>query len=277
MGTAVKYIILCAIVFLFSGCSKNRLPAEGEALIIYRSQDGRIITREELRKTTGKVSYEILSSKHVPIKAKRLHSKGRDAGAKGNYEEAISLFESASAIAPEWPYPIYDKAYTYLLMNDFRTARIYYNKTVELAPRGFFKAITALYTLNHEEEGAFPQGTYLRYLSIEWIEDPKNKVLAIEKLTEEIPTFAPAWLDLSGLLEDPDQRIAAIENGLSFPSDIETKGLLLISKAIVLNQKDQKDRAIKVLGEIILDPGSSILVEQLAKETLWFFLEEDRN
>ena len=45
------------------------------------------------------------------------------AGGAGDYKKAITLLERASSVAPEWPYPVYDMAFTYLLMKDAENAR----------------------------------------------------------------------------------------------------------------------------------------------------------
>ena len=63
-----------------------------------------------------------------------------------------------------WPFPLYDIAYTYLLMQDFPNAELHYRKVLGLAPRGFFTAITALDTLAREQAGEFPEGIYLAYM-----------------------------------------------------------------------------------------------------------------
>src|ERR1019366_8272650 len=85
--------------------------------------------------------------------AESLHQRARLAGESGDYRKAITLLEQACNLAPEWPYPVYDMAFTYLLMKDTENARKYYRKTVDLSPRGFFSAITAIDTLDREKRG----------------------------------------------------------------------------------------------------------------------------
>jgi tetratricopeptide (TPR) repeat protein len=97
----------------------------------------------------------------VSEEAKSLHQQARQEGGKGNYENALSLLEQASRLAPQWPYPVYDMAFTLLLLRDFEGAREYYTKTLALSPRGFITAITALDTLDKEHRGELPSGTYL--------------------------------------------------------------------------------------------------------------------
>ena len=42
--------------------------------------------------------------------AKGLHDKGRQAGGRGDYATALKLFTEAASLAPDWPYPVYDRA-----------------------------------------------------------------------------------------------------------------------------------------------------------------------
>jgi hypothetical protein len=53
------------------------------------------------------------------------------------------------------------------MMKDFDGAKTYYEKTLELSPRGFFTAITAVDTLRREQTAELPTGTYLAYVSLE--------------------------------------------------------------------------------------------------------------
>jgi tetratricopeptide (TPR) repeat protein len=141
---------------------------------------------------TGTFRYEIVGSSTVPAEANLLHRRARQAGAAGDFEKALALLARASKPAPQWPYPIYDTAYTYLLLDDFDRARQYYKKAVELAPRGFFIAITALDTLERERSGDLPSGTYLAYPSLKWLDDGREKGDAVLNLTKWVPRFAPA-------------------------------------------------------------------------------------
>ena len=111
----------------------------------------------------------------MPAEAESFHNQARQAGGAGDYKKAITLLERASNLAPAWPYPIYDMAFTCLLMEDTENARKRYRKVVALAPRGFFTAITALDALDREAKGDLPAGTYLAYLSLEWVDDPVKK------------------------------------------------------------------------------------------------------
>jgi tetratricopeptide (TPR) repeat protein len=250
--------------------------------IIFSLPDGRKLTREELQgmtgrlyaregkllEVTGTVRYEIIGKGKVPSEAESLHQQAREAGGRGEYEKAIALLERASALAPEWPYPVYDRAYTHLLMADFDGAITCYRKTLELSPRGFFAAITALDTLVREQRRELPVGTYLRYVSLEWMTDAAKKEGAVREMVRMIPQFAPAWKELASLYDDDEERLAAIESGLAANPDRGTKGMLEINKALVLNLRGKHDEAVRLLGELALDPNSTLGTEHSAKAAL---------
>lgn len=204
----------------------------------------------------------------VPGEAARLHERARQSGAAGDYDGAIKLLQQAQAIAPDWPYPTYDMAYTYLLMKDFDNARKYYEQTVRLAPRGFFTAITALDTLNREAEGELPAGTYAAYLSVEWITDPEQKRALVTAMTERLPGFAPAWKDYALLCDDPAERIDALEKGLASKPDQETKGILQLNLALALDQQGRTRDAVTILEGMIQDPATTHSNLALAKNIM---------
>ena len=250
--------------------------------IIFTLPDGRRITMEELQgltgsvnfregkllEVTGKVRYEFIGKGSVPAAAEALHQQARQAGGRGDYKTAIALLVQASDLAPAWPYPVYDRAFTHLLMEDFEGARTYYRMTLELSPRGFFTAITALDTLTREQNGDLPSGTYLAYVSLEWMQDEAEKENAVRELVNQIPQFAPAWKAFASLCDDDDERLSAIEKGLAAHPDAETKGMLEINRALILNLKGDRAAAVQLLGELALDPRSTFGTEHSAKAAL---------
>ena len=261
-------LLMCLAAFF--GCKSNQGGTSKEApTIIFRNADGRTLTMDDLRGATGTVHYEIFGLEALPAEAKSLHQQARQAGGAGDYKRALALLERASQLAPRWPYPVYDMAYTYMLMKDFDSARQYYAKTVELFPRGYFTAITALDTLTREKNGNLPAGTYLAYVSLEWIDNPEKKAEVVRQLVKSVPQFAPAWKELASILPDGDPNLlATIEKGLAADPDAETKGILRINKALVLNGQGNHESAIRLLGELALDPKSTYATEQMAKVSL---------
>jgi len=267
----------------FAGRSHNTTRGnKNTPTIILTLPDGRKLAAEDLRgnsgmmtvrqgkllEVTGNIRYEIIGKDNVPAAAESLHQHAREAGGHGDYKTAIALLEQASELAPAWPYPVYDRAYTHLLMNDFDSARTYYRRTLELSPRGFFTAITALDTLTREQNGDLLVGTYWAYLSLEWMKDKGQKENAIRELVKRIPQCAPAWKEIASLCDDEGERLTAIENGLAAHPDADTKGILNINKALVLNLRGDHAATVQLLGEIALDPKSTIRTEHSAKAAL---------
>jgi tetratricopeptide (TPR) repeat protein len=267
-------LLLSAVAALSAGCSRDQpgvskgSPPKEEALVVFRAADGRTLTMADLRGLTGTFRYEILGKDNVPAEAESLHKQARQAGGAGEYKKAITLLERASSLAPKWPYPVYDLAFTYLLMKDAENARKHYRKTVELAPRGFFTAMTALDTLDREAMGDLPAGTYLAYVSLEWMDDTGKKAEVVRQLVKRVPGFAPAWKELAMQADADAEKLAAIEKGLAANPDGETKGILLINKALILDRGGDHDGAVRLLGELALDPASTYATEHLAKVTL---------
>jgi hypothetical protein len=50
--------------------------------------------------------------------------------------------------------------------------------------------------------------------------------------------------------------------------DAETKGILIINKAMALDQNGDREAAVRLLGELALDPTSTLATEHLANATL---------
>jgi len=271
-----RIALLAAIVLLILAVCCNRDDADAQkesSVIIFRGADGRTLTKDELRGLTGTFRYEIVGKSNVPAEAESLHQQARLAGQSGDYKKTIALLEQASNLAPHWPYPIYDMAYTYLLMKDTENARQYYRKTVDLSPRGFFTAITAIDTLDREKRGDLPAGTYVAYLSLEWTDDPEKRAEIVHQLVKRVPGFAPGWQKLASLSNNDAEKLLATERGLAANPDSETKGILQVNRALILERKGDREGAIRLLGELALDPASTYATEHMAKSTLANLLE----
>lgn len=238
--------------------------------MVLRDEEGRELLPGELANFTGKIRWEIVSGETVPSKAQELHSLARREGEAGNYVKALELLRQASKEAPDWPYPVYDAAYTYLLMGDGNNALQNYEAVARMAPRGFFTSMTAVHYLRRETSGALEPGTYKDYLLLEPVDDVVKKRTILEGMVKRAPTFAPAWMALAVLLEDEAARLDAIEAGLSHEPDEETKGSLLINQALSLNRQGKRDEAMRILGELAVDPKAPLSVEEQAK--LWLEL-----
>jgi tetratricopeptide (TPR) repeat protein len=270
--TLVATVAACRGTTIPSGSNAtNADPNTGAApatSIIYRAADGRVITRADLDKASGVVNWEITSKSHVSNAARELHQRGRDAGSSGRYDDALRLLAQAAEAAPSWPYPVYDAAFTCLLKGDQVSALRYYRKTLELAPNGFFTALTAAHYLGLESEHRLPTGTYLAYVSLEWLTSTEERAERIDKIAKRSPGFAPIFKEKALRVEDPAGRLSLLERGLSLDPDPETRGFLLINKAIVLSQLSRKEEAIAILGELATGRSQPLDVQQLAFEAM---------
>jgi tetratricopeptide (TPR) repeat protein len=209
-----------------------------------------------------------MNNQNIAAAAVTLHNEARALGQAGNYDLSIEKLKQAIEIQPNWAYPAYDLAYTYLLKGDFENALEFYTKTNEIEPKGFFTAKTAQYTLQGEKSGEFPQGLYLAYIQIEWTDDKNEKFEIAKALTEKVPNYAPAWKELFYLLEDESEKLSAIEQGLSKNPEADTKGILEINKAAIISNNGKTYEARELLENIISDSSSTTANIELAKLVL---------
>lgn len=201
----------------------------------------------------------------VDAKAQKLHIEARELGQTGNYEASIAKLEEAIAIQPGWAYPYYDLAFTYLLKGEFEKALEFYQKTDNLQPTGFFTTKTALYALEGELTGKFPKGLYGYYLQIEWTEDVDKKFEIVKTILANVPDFAPAWKELALITDNVDAREKYLDEGLSKDPDADTQGILLINKAVILNEAGKKEEALQILTGLINASNTTTGNAELAK------------
>jgi tetratricopeptide (TPR) repeat protein len=220
--------------------------------VVYRDEQGHTLTLDELQTAGGKVKWEVRGAASVPPEAERLHREGRAAGARGDYETAASLLTRAAELAPSWPHPYYDRAFTHLLQDDFAAALRDYRKTMELAPGGFFTAEVAVDTLTREATGEFFSGLYAAFAMLEHMPVDQRRAI-VAQLVEKLPSFAPAWSEHADSVTDPVQRLEAIEKGLAARPDRDTRGFLIIKKAMTTSALGDTDGAARLLHQLASD------------------------
>jgi tetratricopeptide (TPR) repeat protein len=236
--------------------------------LVFRDAAGRELTARDLQGYTGRVRWEIVGGGDaVPAGARRLHQEAREAGGRSDYARALDLLDQARDLAPQWPYPVYDAAFTYLLLGEPGMAEELYERVDQMAPRGFFTCKASLDTLRRERAGELFQGFARAYATTEWMAPPEKKRL-LAGIVDKYPAFALAWKDLASLLDEDTSRLHAIEQGLRGRPDADTLGALLIGKANVLARRGDRDTAIATLGELALAPDSTLATEHLAKAML---------
>jgi tetratricopeptide (TPR) repeat protein len=269
-----KIYTLGLIWLILSSCgSENKQVNKEEETIVFKDAAGHTLSKSDLANVTGQVNYEVTGDQQIHPAARNLHSEARTLGQAGNYQGAISNLRLAILIQPDWPYPPYDLAYAYLLKQEFDSALKYYQLTDQLAPKGFFTTKTAVYTLEGESANKFPKGLYSVYTALEWTTDSSKKRASVNSMIRLAPDFAPAWKELALLTENKEDREKAIDQGLSKGPDADTKGILLINKAILLNDKGKKNEAIQTLGHLIFSPDATSGNVELAKFTLRSMVE----
>lgn len=226
-----------------------------------------MLKAEDLAGISGKVNYEIIGSANVSDEASRLHEMGRRLGSEGQYDKALRTLAAAHELAPGWPYPVYETAWTYLLMGDDTRAKEKYEEVDKLAPRGFFTSKAALDCLRREQSGEIGAGAYKQFVMLEWVSPPQRET-ALNNLLRKWPRFPPAWKALANLLKNDADRLEAIEKGLACDPDMDTRGVLLANKALILNGQGKKEEAVAILGTLALDPQSTLETEMIAKFSL---------
>ena len=250
-----------------NSCNSNG-QNESDNQLIFKDDNGNQISMSDLEGVTGNYNWEIKDDINIPEEANKLHQEARQHGGKGEYDLGIEKLQKANKIAPNWAYPIYDLAYTYLLKQDFPNALKYYEMTDKMKPRGFFTTKTAHWSLKKEKEGEFQEGLYLAYMQIEWMNTDEEKLQIAKAIVDKIPKYAPAWKIIAQKANDNEERLIAAEKGLNSNPDIDTKEILLINKALVKNIQGKKEEAKNILGELIFNKESTFGNIELAKYAL---------
>lgn len=226
-------------------------------VVVFFDSNGNVLTPEDLSTTTGTIRWEVRFLGERNREAERLHDEGRAAGAKGDYDVAISLLTQAADLDPAWAYPIYDRAYSHLLKQDFDAALADYRKALELCPQGFFLAAQNADMLAREMAGEFPRGLSLPVAMLADMPREQQQSAA-EQLTHKFPSCAVGWDIHVNFIKDPAVRLAAIESGLAARPDADTRGSLFVKKAMALEQLGETARAIEILKPLTEHIGDSI-------------------
>lgn len=249
------FIVVLSLYFVI----RTVRQAEHEpTAMAFTDNDSRELKPEDLADYTGTVNWSIFDQKDIPEAAKTLLNKGREAGAAENFEKALRLFAQAAKIAPGWAYPIYESAFTHLMMNDLEKAERDYLEVQKLEPRGFFTYQSELDCVRRERSGEFKSGTCRTYVLLADMPGSSEKRALLQKLLDESPTLAPAWEKFAELCDTDQDKIAAIEKGVASKPDPHTRGTLLINKALILHRQGRHDEAITLLNRLVSDPDSSL-------------------
>jgi len=203
----------------------------------------------------------------IPSEAHTLHQEGRKAGAEGDLVRALELLFRAHQLAPDWAYPPYDIAFTYLLNEDLEEAEKWYAVVDSLEPRGFFTAKTFLHTIRRERSGELPRGFSKAFAMLEWLPEDTQRD-ALQKIVASFPAFAPAWKQLAYLTGDEDAKLEALNRGLAADPDDETYGMLMLNKALLVGRRGQRALGKQMLHELLGDQRCTAGVEALARMSI---------
>ncbi len=232
--------------------------------IVFHDEQGNPVAAADLSKVIGRVGYRVVSDRKVITEAEEFHAQGRAAGQSGEHDRALELFAKATKLDPEWPDPLYDAAFTYLLRGDAAAAENHYRQVDLLAPRGFFSCKAAVDSLRREREGRVSPGVYLQVLMLERESDADKRRSTLTAILKDSPEFPPGWQLLASMTADPEDRLRSIEQGLSHSPDATTRGDLLIQKAITFGQADMREEASVILRQVLSDPERTLDNEAIA-------------
>jgi len=250
-----------------NSCNSNSQHEKNDNLI-FKDDKGNQILLSDLEGVTGTYNWQIMDDKTISNEAQQLHQEARQHGGKGEYKLSIKKLKKANELAPDWAYPVYDLAYTYLLQEDYANALKYYKITDEMEPKGFFTAKTAYWCLKKEKEGTFQEGLYLAFMQIEWMNSDEEKLQMANAIVGKYPEYAPAWEVIASKSSDNEERLNAIEKGLNADLDAGTKGMLLINKALIKDVQEKTEEAKQILGKLIFDEETTLGNVEMAKLVL---------
>ncbi len=245
----MKRFAFVGLILCLLGCGKER-----DAKVVFTTKDGQEV--QDLKKVEdGGVDYKVVGKGEIPAQAKELHELGRKYGAAGKFDAALLNFAEASKIAPQWAYPIYDSAYTFLLRGDATNALAKYREVDRLETNGFFTTKTAVWTLEREESGALPRGTYQAYVALEDV-DGNRKSELIEKLAAMAPNYPPVWKEKVLAARTVTEKFQLIDKALALGPDAETYGILMLNRAALLHLQKKTNEATAILNGLTAETNT---------------------
>ncbi|MBI1291002.1 tetratricopeptide repeat protein [bacterium] len=193
----------------------------------------------------------------IPPEARALHEKGRALGGAGKYDEAIAVLEQAQALAPNWPHPTYDMAFSWLLKGDMERALAHYEKVEAMVPdHFFFTNQTAVWCLRGERDGRLAPGSFLAFSMIEWESDPAKKLDLARTIVAKCPDHSPTWLVIAQKASDPEERRTAMEKCLSLDADPITRDTARFIHANELVNAGRQEEAFKIIRALADAPDT---------------------
>lgn len=195
----------------------------------------------------------------IPAKARRLHDKGRKAGAAGSYDSALRHLERAISLAPNWAYPYFDLGYTHLVLEDREAAKKALQHVLVLQPEGFFHTEVYLDCIRREEAGILPDALCSSLVRLTDLPCDFTAPIWVGVL-EKYDDYPPGWHQLAICARQADAEDAALSmilRGLQGDPDPVTRVGLLVNLALLMDAKGDHEEAVRILGTLFLDPEST--------------------
>ncbi len=263
-----RFFALSLATSLLGGCSCKGTPAPPASV----PDAGLAMRRQEAPPQAAPTPPAPPKEPTAFDKAVQLHQQGRASGEAGNFQEALALFQQARELAPQWPFPLYDTAYTYLLMGDAAKALAVFEQVDKLEPQGFAETKRLVECLRREKAGRIPKGTYRKFLDVMRSRSPEELERKLRALTKAAPGFYPAWRELIPFGKDLDEQDKLLARALSLEPDAQSKGELLVYKATLLRRRGKELEARALLQSLVDDPKSLPSTVTEAREALTFTL-----
>jgi len=239
---------------------------DGYHIVLY-DQSGAVLSWAKFQTYSGRLRWELQSDRPVDTHALDLLKNGRDAAMKGDYANAIDIFEEARRNAPFWEYPVYEIAWAHLLSGDDDAALEYFDRVNAMAPHGFFNSQQASACLAMERDGKVARGTYRRVVQLDRA-SRSTALMVARDLTDRTPGYAAGWERVASLADDSKEALAAIARGLAANPDPFTRDSLNMRKAIVTKEQGKTADAVKMLEKMLEQPDLSMAVEAQIKIAL---------
>jgi hypothetical protein len=239
---------------------ESDLPGFLPRIVFYDSR-GREVDAKSIG---GNAPWSLVDEDQASADARAHWKAGMEAGGAYKWPQAMAEFRAAHRLSPRWAQPVYQGAWTALLMGDDALAETLYVWTDRLVPQGYWTAKSGRDCLERERLGEFPAGLYRRYVQLEFL-DSAARAKQLETLVKEHPSFAPAWKDLSVLRTSDAGRDEAYRHGMAGRPDAETRCFLQLFRAQWLIRAKRADEASRILEQLRTDPATTLQVRVLSQ------------
>jgi tetratricopeptide (TPR) repeat protein len=257
-----RFLLFSLSLAWLGGCSCQSKPATSSV------NDAGATASEQPAPTPIDETMHPPSGLNIPERAFELHAQGRAQVDAGQYQEGLKLLQQAQALAPNWYQPLYDSAYTYILMGDNAQALTLLEKVEQLEPLGFAQSKKMIDSLNREKDGRVPQGTLREFLAVQPLRDMAEQRGKLLALTKKAPNFVLAWRELAMTTENPAEGEQWVEKALALSPDVETRGELLVHKGVLLRRRGKEEEARKLLEALMVDKSLLHSARSQAREVL---------